>query len=51
MKAKDKWLSDILLFIILAVVMFIGSLVYNQIVYGDWTCKFKNCIEVKNNVQ
>ena len=37
-----------ILYIILIVGVLALSPVYNQWAYGDWTCMFKHCVQVKD---
>lgn len=41
---KDESVLEVIIPIGFLIAVFIGSLLYNQIVYGDAGCLFKNCV-------
>lgn len=42
--------DDMIVKIILFIILLILSLGFTQIVYNDWTCTFKNCVVIKEDV-
>ena len=44
---KDESILEVIIPIGFLVLVFLGSLLYNQIVYGDAGCLFKQCVVEK----
>lgn len=47
-KDYDSPIVIIIAWVVLLLGFFLVDAAIDQVVYGDWTCMFKQCVDVKN---